>query len=338
MKISNCILVVFLLPTFLLFSQTNSGSTNEKISANAIWKPTFEVMQKIYTNCGAQQGSKMYECLLNEMAYAGASHSAIQFSALINGHGYMNGFQQYGEIGVANVYYVFRQDHNEGCLLVNCNPDFINVDNLDYLNTGDMEQNKIYQSLKNTYPQIGIFPGNREGTDYPEKQELPHHGERIIINYDLRNGCDNCQLLGFAYFSFDFDSTGKFLGTKFQSVKSSLNLQSAAVSAENNQNVFNDPSVPIDVSLGEKFAIVLLSNHSAGLKWELGKPLDNKILNLLGTNFVQPYETLPNAAGKETWTFEALGRGSTTVKFNYVYSWESDAKALEKYTFHVNVK
>ena len=327
--------ILFYFP--LLLSQTNSSSNN-KISAAAMWKPTFEVMQKIYTDCGAQQGDKMYECLLNEMASAGASRSAIEFSALIKGHGYMNGYKQLGEIGAASVYYIFRQSNREGCILINCKPDLLNVDNLDYLNTGDLEQNNIYQSLKNTYPQISIFPSNREGTDYPEKQDLPHHGERVIINYDLRNGCNNCQLLGFAYFAFDFDSAGNFLGTKFVSAKSSLGLQTTNAIAENNQNVFSDPSVPVEVSLGEKFAIVLLSNHSAGLKWELGEPLDKKMLILLGTNFVQPYETLPNAPGKETWTFEALGSGPTTVKFNYVYSWESDAKALEKYTFHINVK
>ncbi len=338
MKMLKCMAALLLISSPLLHPQTNSSSNNDRISAVSIWKPTSEIMQKIYTDCGAQQGDKMYECLLNEMAAAGASRSAIEFSALIKGHGYMNGFKKLGEIGAANVYYVFRQNNHEGCILVNCKPDLLDVDNLDYLNTGDMEQNLIYQSLKNSYPQIGIFPGNREGTDYPQKQNLQHHGERIIINYDLRNGCDNCQLLGFAYFAFDFDSIGNFLGTKFVSVKNSLDLQSANAVAENNQNIFSDPSVPIEVSLGEKFAIVLLSNHSAGLKWELGEPLDKKMLILLGTNFVQPYETLPNAAGKETWTFEALGSGSTTLKFNYVHSWGSNSKALEKYNFHVNVK
>ena len=337
MKIFMGSIVLFLLSSPVIISQSNSITSNNEISAAAIWKPSYEIMQKIYSNCGAQQGNKMYDCLLNEMATAGASPNAIEFSGLIKGQGYMDGYKQLGEIGAANVYFVFKRVEHEGLLLVNCTPNLIDVDNVDYLDISGLEQDKDYKVLKNSYPNISIFPGDREGTDYPEKKELTHHGVQIIVNYRLRNGCDDCRLLGFAYFAFDFDSTGKLIGTKLLNVINSLDLQAASAPTGNLNNVFSDPSVPIEVTKGEKFAVVLESNHSAGLKWELGESLDNKLLTLLGTDFVQPYETLPNAAGKETWTFEAIGSGVTTLKFNYVYSWQSEAKPLESYIFRVNV-
>ena len=332
------IMITFFSASQAIIPRNNPDSSGNKISADAIWRPSFEAMQKIYTVCGALQENKMYDCLLNEMSAAGAPEAATRFSAMINGKGYMDGYKQLGEVGVASVYYVFRNTNHEGCLLVNCTPDLINVDDHDYLNIDRLEQNQAYRELKNSYRYISIYPVDRKGTDYPEKKDLPHHGVRIIVNYSLRNGCDNCPLLGFAYFASDFDSTGNFLGAKFIRIKKSIDLQSETASAGNLQNVFSDPSEPVNVVRGEKFVIVLESNHSAGLKWVLGKPLDNKVLTLLGTNFVQPFETLPNAAGKETWTFQAVGSGTTNVKFNYVYSWEAGAKPLESYSFKVNVK
>jgi len=334
MKNMYIILISSLISTIILFAQT---TLDHKITSASIWKPSEATIQKIYTDCGAQQGDNMYDCLLNEMSASGASSQALDFAAQLNGHGYMNDFKPLGEIDAAYIYFVFRSPNKEGCLLVNCSPNLMDVDDVDLLPIGDLKQNITYKELEKSYPNITLFPGDRLGTDYPHKLDLPNHGEEIIINYNLRNGCYDCQLLGYTEFAFNFDSTGKFMGIKFVSIKKSMDLK-APETTETPQNVFSDPSAPIDVYLGDKFSIAIQSNHSAGLKWELAVQPDVQMLNLLGTNFVQSYETLPNAAGKEIWTFLTVGSGYTILKLNYVPAWNPGSVPLQTITFKVNIK
>jgi hypothetical protein len=68
-------------------------------------------------------------------------------------------------------------------------------------------------------PDVDIFPGDRGGTTYPEVEVLPQGGQRFIVSYYLLKGCHACSRLGTARFAFDFDSAGKFLGTRFLRVR-----------------------------------------------------------------------------------------------------------------------
>ena len=101
----------------------------------------------------------------------------------------------------------------------------------------------------------------------------------------------------------------------------------------NPRNVFSDPLQSIVLFAGEQFVIALQSNHSAGFKWELAEPLDEKIVTLLGNDFLIPDETLPNAAGKEIWNFRTTGKGSAEIKFKYVRDWQGGTKEYQNYTF-----
>ncbi len=336
MRTLTCCLNLFILTTFLIFVPGQPGyaqQNNNMINADAVWNPSMDDMGNISIKCGLLKGEDLYSCLINEMQSANASDRAVEFTKLLGGRGYMKAFKPSGTVDVAVVYYPFEKENHEGYVIVNGNPGIVDADNYGLLNLDGLEKTSGYIQLGNKYPHIALFAGDRTGVSYPLNENLPNHGERIIVNYALRDGCNACELIGYVEFGFDFDSTGNFLGTEFLTLKKSVVLDSVAFENKNPQNVFSDPSQTIVISQGDEFVIALQSNHSAGLKWELAEPLDEKIVTLRSSNFVIPDETLPNAAGKETWNFRTTGKGGTEINFKYVRDWQNETKEYQNITF-----
>ena len=308
------------------------------ITAKAIWNPDMATMEKIYENCGSYTGVDLKNCFIKVMQESGASGQAIEFTSMMNNDAYMNGYKNLGNVDAAFVYYPLQSDNHNGCVLVNGLPGIINVDDDNLLPVGDMELDKGYKDLEKTYTHIALFPGDRKSTVYPYNIELPDKENRVVVNYSIKNGCNTCELLGFAEFGFDFDSTGKFIGCKFLNLKKTVEDNSQSSVSDYNTNYFSDPSQPVDVKAGDKFSIILVSNHSEGFKWQLAGSLDDQVLSLTGTNFIRPIEILPNAPGKEVWYFKAVSKGSTKINFDYVHSWSEGTKTYEKYSFTVDVR
>ena len=88
---------------------------------------------------------------------------------------------------------------------------------------------------------------------------------------------------------------------------------------------------------GENFTISLESNPTTGYSWQLAKPLDEKIVQLVGSEYVPSKTDLVGAGGEEKWTFLAVKKGSTRVALEYVRSWEEDDPAVEEKTFLIRV-
>ncbi len=308
------------------------------ITPKAIWNPDMTTMEKITKDCGTLTGTDLENCFEKVMRESGATPQALEFTALMNNDAYMNGFKQLGNVDAALVYYPLQERNHYGCLIVNGLPSMINVDDYKLLPMDELEQDQAYRELAKTYTNIGLFPGDRKNSAYPYSIKLKKKINRVVVNYRLRDGCNSCQLLAFVEFGFDFDSTGKYLGSEFLSFKKTVETGSQTNSNDYNTNTFSDPSQPIDVNKGDKFSIVMVSNHAEGFKWQLAGGLDKNIITLAGTSFFRPYETLPTAPGKEVWYFNAVGSGSTELKFDYVSSWNEGKKTYEKYTFTVNVR
>jgi predicted secreted protein len=335
-----CFLNLFILISSLIFAPVQPGyaqQTNNKFNADAVWNPSIDDMGNITIKCGLLKGEDLYSCLISEMQSANASDRAIEFTKLLDGRGYMKAFKPSGTVDIAVVYYPFNKENHDGYVIVNCSPALVDADNYGLLNLDELEKESGYIQLENKYPRISLCAGDRTGANYPLIDNLPNNGERIIVNYALRDGCNSCELIGYVEFGFDFDSTGNFLGTEFLTLKKSVVLDSVAFENRNPNNVFSDPSQTIVISQGDEFVIALQSNHSAGLKWELAEPLDEKVVTLLGSNFVIPNETLPNAAGKETWNFRATGKGGTGIIFKYVRDWQNETKEYQNITFTLMV-
>lgn len=81
---------------------------------------------------------------------------------------------------------------------------------------------------------------------------------------------------------------------------------------------------PITLAVGQQARITLSSNRTTGFAWGLAEPLDEKVVKLVGSEYVSPTPTpgLTGAGGSEVWTFAGAGAGQTTVKLKYFRSFD----------------
>jgi inhibitor of cysteine peptidase len=96
-------------------------------------------------------------------------------------------------------------------------------------------------------------------------------------------------------------------------------------------------SSPIDVSMGDTFTISLESNPSTGYTWELSAPLDDAVVVSLGSDHRAGEGSGVGVAGHQLFTFEAVGKGSTTIGLQYVRPWETGVAPAQTSDFDVNV-
>ena len=101
---------------------------------------------------------------------------------------------------------------------------------------------------------------------------------------------------------------------------------------------YTSSATPIDVQVGEQFVITLESNPTTGYSWQLGSPLDESVVKLVGSEFKQPDTKLIGAGGKESWTFQGVGPGRTSIRLDYVRPWETNVPPARSETFVVNVR
>ncbi|OPY76559.1 MAG: Chagasin family peptidase inhibitor I42 [Syntrophorhabdus sp. PtaU1.Bin153] len=99
-----------------------------------------------------------------------------------------------------------------------------------------------------------------------------------------------------------------------------------------------DPARPLVVSPGAKFAIVVASNRTTGFSWQIAQPVNEKIVKLVGTEYVPSGSDLDGAGGKEVWTFTAVAAGQTTISLRYVRSWEKGKTPQQEALYTVIVR
>jgi inhibitor of cysteine peptidase len=92
------------------------------------------------------------------------------------------------------------------------------------------------------------------------------------------------------------------------------------------------------VKPGSRFRINLESNRSTGYQWRLARPVDQKVIKLVGSGYQSPEVKLPGAGGKEIWTFEAVAAGRTEISMQYVRPWEKGVPPARTARFSVVVK
>jgi hypothetical protein len=205
---------------FAIFLWKCAEAAAAPVGAEAIWKPPVSTVQEIKSKCAALNGQSFQNCFLSGMEKAGASPQAVDFMRRSDG-AYLREFRRVGPVDIAYVTYPFRANENEGVWLVNGTPASVDVDNQRLLSKADLAKNANYAGLAKQYPQITLWPGDRNGTDEPIVKDLPQKGRRFVVSYRLRNQCHACAVVGSAQFGFDFDQSGKFLGTKLLQVSAS---------------------------------------------------------------------------------------------------------------------
>jgi hypothetical protein len=201
-------------------SMAQSQAGPPKISATAVWQVSPQFSATAHAACDKSSHPGDGECLIGQMAKAGAPASAVGFTRELytqsNGEfGIMTGFQPQIPVAFAWITYPLRANTNYGLVLVNGRPHIVNVEDLKLLDRKTMERSFQFRDLKNQFPKVDVWPGDRDGRIWPDSQAGSNGGIQFVVSYPLLNGCHACERAGLAIFTWNFDANGKFLGTSF---------------------------------------------------------------------------------------------------------------------------
>ena len=211
-------LILSVLGSLIMIASSVSAEA-PAIGKDSEWKATMETIRKIQQECADKQAPAFGKCFVDFMERSGASAHAVAFARATGDTGFLTEFFKMGRVDLAYVIYPFRANENEGWLLVNGDPAMIDVDTLSNLPERQLEENPTYLGLKEKFPKIMLFGGDRTMTRPPEMIGLPSKGQRFIVEYRLLNGCHACERVGRVKFAFDFDADGKFLGSDLLEVE-----------------------------------------------------------------------------------------------------------------------
>ena len=96
----------------------------------------------------------------------------------------------------------------------------------------------------------------------------------------------------------------------------------------------------VELSLGNNLIISLASNPSTGYAWGVLE-MDPTILEKIGGNEFAPpegTEIAPGSGGREQLTFNAISKGTTTLKLGYKRPWEDQAQPEKLFSVEITVK
>jgi inhibitor of cysteine peptidase len=94
----------------------------------------------------------------------------------------------------------------------------------------------------------------------------------------------------------------------------------------------------IETQVGKNFKIKLDANASTGYEWQLAKPLDENMLQLISSVYFPDNSKLPGAAGKQEFIFKALKVGKTTIYFEYLRPWEKNKPPEKEKSFVIVIR
>jgi hypothetical protein len=192
-----------------------------KRGPSSVWQMPSQFMTTAHGACDRSASSDYAVCIIGQMTKAGASAGAVSFSRELykethGEFGVMTGFHDEGPVAFAWVTYPLRANTNFGLLLVNGQPRIVNVEDLKLLDVKTMKQSPPFRDVKAQFPNVDVWPGDRDGKIWPNSHVGPDSGIEFTVAYPLRDGCHACANAGAVIFNWNFDARGKFLGTSFQ--------------------------------------------------------------------------------------------------------------------------
>jgi len=190
------------------------------ITATSVWQIPASFLAAAHKACDSAPPPTFADCFINQMSKSGASPAAVAFTRLLQKQsggdvGIMSGFNKVGPVDVAFVVYPLRANTNNGILFVNGTPKIVNAEDLKLLDQATMQQSPQFQNTKAQFPKTTLFPGDRDGTTWPNANSNSEGGKSFTLGYPMLTGCHACEKVGTAEFNWKFGPTGKFLGTVF---------------------------------------------------------------------------------------------------------------------------
>jgi inhibitor of cysteine peptidase len=94
----------------------------------------------------------------------------------------------------------------------------------------------------------------------------------------------------------------------------------------------------VEVTSGQVMNIKLESNVTTGYKWTLVDEPQPAIVRLLSSRYDAPVAGGVGAGGNEVWQFQAVGRGTTSLKLAYARSFEPNNPPAKEFALTINVR
>lgn len=97
------------------------------------------------------------------------------------------------------------------------------------------------------------------------------------------------------------------------------------------------PAEMIKARAGRHFTITIPTNPTTGYQWQLARPLNDKMIQFVSSEYSADNTGAVGSGGKEIWTFRALRAGRSAIALKYVRTWEKDAAPEIRY-YIVSIK
>jgi inhibitor of cysteine peptidase len=96
----------------------------------------------------------------------------------------------------------------------------------------------------------------------------------------------------------------------------------------------------VTLAVGDSLRIILASNASTGYQWSAQAQISDPAVVVQRDHLyaAPPGVGPPGSSGTETWTFQALKAGTTTVSTSYSQPWPGGAKDSWTFTASVTVQ
>ena len=322
----------------IIAQQTPKPSTYQEIRATAaaVWNPSADALAAIRKKCGEEgDPSHQENCFLDEMKTAGGRRKQSPSPKMWRIWASSTcALSQVNRLDVAYIEYAFRSNELDGVFLVNGEPSPIDVDDEDLIPKIKLQGNASYAALAQQYPNISLWPGDRLDTNTPTLSNSGWGSQTFLASYILRDGCHACAQVGTAIIAFDFDTQGKFQGTRVTSV-----VPLKGSSSPSGANTFGNAGVEqIRALAGKEFSITLHANHTTGYSWRLATTLDPANLKLISNVYNASASHALAAPGLEVWTFGTEGQGTVLLHFEYVRPFEKDTPPVKTADFSVVIE
>ena len=98
-----------------------------------------------------------------------------------------------------------------------------------------------------------------------------------------------------------------------------------------------DSGSAVPAKVGDRIVISLDANPTTGYTWQQVPGLDTSVVSYVSEDYEQAPAASPvvGGGGTDTWTFQAVGEGTTTIALGYQRS--GDTTAAESFTVTVTV-
>jgi len=126
----------------------------KSVSVSAVFPGDTKFLDSAKVACEDVQGDKLQECFAGEMKKANATPAAVEFSKQLGEPGFVRDFKVAGPVDIAYVFYPYRANENQSCLIVNGEPSPIDVDNHKVVATDALKGNAAFAALARTHKEI----------------------------------------------------------------------------------------------------------------------------------------------------------------------------------------